>query len=499
MMKELYNIFSIFERGAALNKDRIAIIEGKEQVSYGALNRSINQTVSYFKSQGIEPGDRVLVFVPMGIDLYRIVLALYKMGATAVFLDEWVNVKRLKVCCELANCRAIIAVRKVRIIGWFIGAIRKIPIKLKDKVYAQFKEDTQTVATPADQAALITFTTGSTGVPKAALRTNAFLKEQFDALQEEINPRAGEVDMTTLPIVLLINLGVGATSIIAKFSQKKPAELKVEDIVQQLEMHKVNRITASPYFLSRIAKQLLKTKHQLADLNFVFTGGAPVFPKEARLFGQAFPQTSVKIAYGSTEAEPISLIDAKEVARSGEQAKLLHGLPVGQAYHKTKTKIIRWEDKALVSFEEVKRGTVGEIIVAGPHVLKQYYNNETAFKANKIVLADDTWHRTGDSGFIGDYGAIYLTGRCKTLFYHQEQMICPFLVEDFLLQQDGVTMGTILQKGDGVEFVLEAQSSEKSAIEEAIAGLGIRPFSVRYMSVMPRDPRHHSKIDYGKL
>ena len=88
-------IFQYFARSAQLYPERIAIIERDVQISYAELDKKIDDTMAYFQSKGIKPGDRVLVFVPMSIDLYRITLALFKLGATAVFLDEWVSLKRL--------------------------------------------------------------------------------------------------------------------------------------------------------------------------------------------------------------------------------------------------------------------------------------------------------------------------------------------------------------------------------------------------------------------
>jgi len=339
-MSNDFNIYSVFENAAKQYGNNIAIIEDGQEISYKELESAINKSVQYFYEKGIRKGDRVLVFVPMGIELYRIVLALFKMGATAVFLDEWVSVKRLRVCCQLANCKGFIGIRKARLMGWFIKELRQVPVKLHDKTYDKYKQKTQSEETKGELPALITFTTGSTGTPKAALRTHAFLKEQFDALIEEINPQAGDVDMTTLPIVLLINLGAGATSIIAKFNQKKPDLLKASTIVEQIQTNKVNRITASPFFLRKLADHVLKHDIKLPSLQYAFTGGAPVFPKEANIFNKALPNTETLVAYGSTEAEPISLISAKEVATQEKFKGLLKGLAVGAPYHKTRTKIM---------------------------------------------------------------------------------------------------------------------------------------------------------------
>ena len=99
MTHQHYNIIDLFTEAAQRTPDRIAIIESEKRISFSELDRQITATVAYFQAKGIRKGDRVLVFVPMSIDLYRIVLALFRMGATAVFLDEWVSRERLNICC----------------------------------------------------------------------------------------------------------------------------------------------------------------------------------------------------------------------------------------------------------------------------------------------------------------------------------------------------------------------------------------------------------------
>src|SRR5690606_4325072 len=105
--------------------------------------------------------------------------------------------------------------------------------------------------TSRTDAALVTFTTGSTGVPKAALRTHGFLYEQFKALEAEIDAKPADVDMSVLPIILLINLAVGSTSVIADFNPAKPTRMQPRKIANQLRSHRVTRLVASPYLVKR--------------------------------------------------------------------------------------------------------------------------------------------------------------------------------------------------------------------------------------------------------
>ncbi|MCB0429454.1 MAG: AMP-binding protein [Flavobacteriales bacterium] len=497
------NIAQLFLEAARKYPDHAAIIQGDRQIRYDQLAEQVRSTAGYFRKKGIKPGDRVLVFVPMGIDLYRIVLALFYMGAVAVFLDEWVSRERLALCCRMADCKAFVAGGKVRFLARFIQPVRKIPIWIGTSVPSAPAVDMKEV--DESTSALITFTTGSTGIPKAADRTHGFLKAQFDALLEEINPQPGDVDMVVLPVVLLVNLGVGCTSVIAPFNARKPEKMKPDAIAGWIANHHVNRIIASPYFIDRLAMWMLDNKQTFSSVQRIFTGGAPVFPLQAQTIRQAFPDAGIRIVYGSTEAEPIASVGADELLSEG---RVTDGLYVGKVFHRTQVSIIGiWNREITVSDEgqlkvlEVPPGKIGEIIVSGPHVLDRYYRNEEAFRRNKIMVDGKLWHRTGDSGYLGEDGRLYLTGRCEQIIRYGEKIYAPFVIEEMLGRMDGVELGTMLlsEEQHPVVVVELKKGADVQRVEEEVRN-GI-PDMERMQTVakMPRDPRHHSKIDYEKL
>ena len=88
-MDDKSNISQLFFTAAEKYPQRIAIIYKNKEITFGQLSDEVQRTAAYFTQKGIRKGDRVLVFVPMSINLYRIVLALFSMGTTAVFLDDW--------------------------------------------------------------------------------------------------------------------------------------------------------------------------------------------------------------------------------------------------------------------------------------------------------------------------------------------------------------------------------------------------------------------------
>jgi len=497
------NVSKLFLERAKASPSRLAIIETKNAISYGELATEVKLTAAYFSSKGIGKGDRVMVFVPMSIDLYRVVLALFYLGAVAVFVDEWVSRERLALSCKLASCKGFIGIPKARFYALFLKELRKIPIKLRLNKRGSIAFPLAEVE--GENTALVTFTTGSTGTPKAADRSHQFLLEQFKALEKLISPVPEDIDMTFLPIVLFINLGAGCTSVIPDAKLSKPNAFNPEKILVQLRNLKVNRIIASPYFVKRISEFKLVNPEEIDFVDQIYTGGAPVFPAVASLFLKAFPKAKANLIYGSTEAEPISAISAENLLKlSGMET---YGLGVGIPDKNITLKIIDIvdgpiSDIGMQEFELMGKSDleVGEIVVSGDHVLNKYFSLDNdrkneIFLRNKIKVNDQIWHRTGDSGYLKN-GALFLTGRCKQLILRENKFLSPFVVEGRLVEIPEVSMGTILDKNGRLVLVVESNETKEN-IQEKFKDYDYD--DLRVLNAIPRDPRHNSKIDYDKL
>lgn len=490
----LNNITGLFYKQASVRPNQSAIIHGGDVVSFAELKEMVHRTVQDFESRGISSGDRVLVFVPMSIDLYRICMALFHIGATAVFLDAWVSHDRLGVCCELADCKGFVGIRKARIIRFFLKPLRQIPIHLSLKLSkTPAKSDSLPRKVDSDHPALITFTTGSTGVPKAAERSHGFLYHQFKALHKLMNPIPEEVDMPLLPIVLFCNLGEGCTSVIPSGKLSKPNTIDPKELWEAIGKHGVSRITASPFPLLKLAEYVYENDLNSESLIRMYTGGGPVFPNEASYLLKAFPEITGTVVYGSTEAEPISEIDLKLLAES----ELTAGLPVGEVYPKTNLQIVRVDHDEVV---EMKAGEVGEIIVCGDHVLGGYFRNPEAEKEVKLIIDNQKWHRTGDAGFLDTEGRLYLVGRVKQLISRKGGLLSPFLYEHAFQSYDGIVCGTLLEIEEKVIAIVESErGADQVLLRENMITTGLPVDDIIFIKSIPRDPRHYTKIDYDAL
>lgn len=504
-MNERFNIIEIFDRAAISCPGKIALIEGNKQLTFEQFHRQVDAYAAMLQEKGLGKGDRILVFVPMSIDLYRVVLAIFKIGATAVFLDEWVSKSRLEACCKIADCRALVGGMKLRMLALLSPGLRKIPVWI-GLSYNPKAGKPAPVTTASGDTALITFTTGSTGIPKAAIRTHGLLNAQFRALTPLLNPGPADVCLTILPIVLLINLGTGTTSVIAEYNSRKQDAMKPGTFTDLIKKHGINTLIASPFFVKQLARYLIKKPQNQYFISKIFTGGAPVFPSEASLFREAFPKAGIRIVYGSTEAEPISSITAEDLIRNEKDAAI-SGLAVGKPEETAQVRIIPIIEKGItVSGETELRqlalapGEIGEIIVSGKHVLTDYFRNPEARRRNKIFAGGTCWHRTGDSGYFDHEGTLFLTGRCNSLIRTGEKTLSTFMFENCLQNIDGINIGTVLLLNGKVTAVIEpGTSADSEKIMNSVRAISGAIRDVQFLRKIPRDPRHNTKIDYEKL
>lgn len=490
-MTEFQNIASIFFNASKIYPEKAAIIDKKRTISFADLEKEVYQTANYLKKQKIKNGDRILVFVPMGIELYRILLAIITIGATAVFIDEWANKKRLDTCCKTVNCQAFIGSFKARILRFFSPSLRKIPICLSSSILDS-NEKASICNIKNNDTAIITFTTGSTGIPKAANRTHEFLNEQYRAIIQKLNPDYNDIDLPTLPIVLLVNLAFGNTSVIANFSPSKPENLMPEKIVRQIIENKISRISCSPFFILAISRHLIKNNIELKSVKKIITGGAPIFPDDAKIITSAFPNSNIEIWYGSTEAEPISSIDGITLSNYIPY----NGLCVGKIYEKIEVKIINIAKSN--DIKVLENNNIGEIIVSGNHVLKEYIDKEETEKS-KFHFKNKLWHKTGDAGFIDNNNTLYLVGRSSKLIKINNQYISPFIVE-YKIKKLINNINSVIDINNKIVVFLEKTSALD--IDSSIKNIKKTfPFvnEIVFLHKIPRDKRHFTKIDYDKL
>jgi acyl-CoA synthetase (AMP-forming)/AMP-acid ligase II len=461
---------------------------------------------------GLRENQTILVFQPVSIELYEILLAAFHSGIRVMLADPSAGRKFISLCCQRAMPDAFFGPWKAHALRLAIPELRKVKVAIRSdawfpgtKPWKNCGESCPLAEVSDTHPALITFTSGSTGIPKAAVRTHGFLLAQHRALSESMDFKTGETDLITLPVFVLANLASGMTSVLANTNLGKPGSPDRAAIRRQCETFKVTRCAASPAFFEAFADDL-------PAFTKIFTGGAPVFPDLLQRLQNSLPKAHIHSVYGSTEAEPIAHLPAPEYDQDlREITRLGGGLCTGKTAPGIRLKIIpNHSGKPLSSLSDsafenllLEPGHAGEIIVSGPHVLPGYLDG-LGDEETKIHVGETIWHRTGDAGWIDSETRIWLLGRASEMLapfaspkmLPAEALRYPFAIE-CALRESFPGIRTAALDFNGTRTLVIGADIPSGEIDRAAQLLGIA--SVVRIPKIPLDRRHNAKIDYPAL
>lgn len=516
------NLVSLLAERAALHPDRPALVDssgGADRVlAYGGLAERVAAGAAFLRKHGLKRGQTVLVFQPVSLELYEFLLAAFHSGLRVMLADPSAGRAFLALCCRRLAPDAFFGSWKAQCLRFSVAEMRRIPLAIGTgtffpgvKSWRTDKGSLDLIDVPDNEPALITFTSGSTGQPKAAVRTHGFLLAQHAALSKALDYQDGEVDLITLPVFVLANLASGLTSVLAATDLSKPGSPDVAAVREQCRRHHVTRCAASPAFF----EAFLASSGGMFDLEKLYTGGAPVFPDLLRRLRGALPSTIIHSVYGSTEAEPIAHFHADNAnPESDDLTRRGGGLCSGVPVPEIQLRVIadHWGrplgpmDGAAFDALTLPPVTAGEIVVSGGHVLPGYLDG-MGDDETKIHVDGRVWHRTGDAGWLDKSGRVWLLGRCaEKLPPHAAEVGLPvdaarypFAVECAMREDfPGFRMAAIDWRGARLLVCGGAPDPACArAIETKARALGMT--GVRMLAALPLDRRHNAKIDYPAL
>jgi acyl-CoA synthetase (AMP-forming)/AMP-acid ligase II len=525
------SVLAVLRDVAARVPERAALIMedagGREsRITFAGLWERVDRVSVGLRRRGLQPGDRAIVMIPMSIDLYAALLGLLKMGAVAVFVDPWIGARQIAAFAAFAEPRAYLGIPKSHALRLLDRRLRAIPLAVTTggrlgplparHSLAELEQEAGDGAihpAAADDSALITFTSGSSGEPKGADRTHGFLLAQHRALAAEFPALDGEIDMPMFPVFALNNLASGVTSVVPAMDFRRVESVDADRVLRQMKAHRVTTCTASPPFFDRLAEKLEASPQDRPPLRRLLTGGAPVADPQLRAWRRALPDPEILVVYGSTEAEPVAHLTAEErLDAVNDLRPQTPGYCVGRLSPRIQAKVIPIRDGPVDRADGLPAGEIGELVVSGDHVCRDYYRNPQAVRENKIVDdAGTVWHRMGDTGSFDTAGRFWIAGRVHSTIHRRGGPVHPQLVEQAAQGEDGrirrlaaVGLDDPLG-GERAVLVVEViepgtDTSLMQDIAARLAAAGLEVDDVIFTrEPLPVDPRHNSKIDYPKL
>ena len=398
-------------------------------ITFAELEDDSNRLAAGLVAYGMRPGARMVLMVRPSIDFVSLVFALFKAGGTTVLIDPGMGREHLLQCLEDVNPDGFVAVPAAQALRmyyrrrfpqatlnvtvgrrWFwSGPTAKL---LRQTVVGNFRR----VATAADDPAAIIFTTGSTGPPKGVLYEHGNFDAQVEEIRNRYDIQPGGVDLAGFPLFGLFNSAMGMTTIIPDMDASRPASVDPGNIVEHIRDWNVTQSFASPAVWNVVGRHCVENDIQLPTLRLVLSAGAPV-PAAVleRMKRVISPDGEIYTPYGATESLPIASISASEVLEeTASQTASGAGTCVGRKFNGAKWRVIKPTEgpiEEIAEAEKMPKGEIGELIVTGPMVTKQYVTRTETNALSKIRDGHRVWHRIGDVGYFDSEKRFWYCGR----------------------------------------------------------------------------------------
>ncbi len=522
------NTIEYLHNQARMQPDSLAIAapslaKGKiAEYTYLGLKELIDR-FAVFLSEKITKGDKVVMLVPLSAELYCAILASISLGAVPVLYEPKEIGYQLRNTLRILNPDVVITTPLINIFLSGINAFKKIKKKifLSEKTISMInfvqKKDFTPVSVSENSPAIITFTSGSEGIPKGIYRTHRFLDIQFKTLQKYLKLDSSHVIFTTLPVFVLQMLAAGSTVIIPETKNNLPWRPYPEKSISLIRKYNVNMLMGAPAFLNGFIRYSFDKGIRLDSVKTAYVGGGFLENKLIYQLEKVISKEGeIKIIYGSTEAEPICVCSPKNIEGFGEKYGFL-GYSVGKPVEGAEVKIIALKKGNITDSEmkELFHGEIGELVVSGIHVNDMYIPKEPAFGRNKIIGKEGKlWHRMGDAAYIDEHGNIWLAGRFKHLpdkilnnFWNYLRLISEIKKADiadniaFVEDKNNPQKSNLfIEAKRGIIFnsLVNSLRFEKT-IKRLCRKYSLIPDRILFRKEIPKDRRHNSKIDYGRL
>jgi long-chain acyl-CoA synthetase len=345
----------------------------------------------------------------------------------------------------------------------------------------------------SDDPAVILYSGGTTGTTKGIVLTN----KNFNALGQQVvaaNPmfRPGDKMLAAMPLFHGFGLGVcihtmlsqgGRCILVPRFTAKSYAK--------QIVKYKCNFIAGVPTLYEALLRLPSMEGADLSCLKGVFSGGdslsVELKKKMDKFLYDHKATVQVREGYGTTETVTACCLTPSHMFREGSI-----GLPFPDTY----IKIVKPGTD-----HELPYGQEGEILLAGPTVMKEYMNNPEETAKTLRTHADGlTWVYTGDLGTMDEQGFIYFRGRAKRMIVSSGYNVYPRQIENILDAHEYVQMSCVIGVPDSYKMqkvkafvklvpnVLPSEETKRELLDYCAKHVAkyAMPYDIEFKTDMPK-------------
>jgi long-chain acyl-CoA synthetase len=418
----------------------VAVISRGETTTYGQLREQVAHLRGGLLGLGLEPGDRVGIVAANNWYFVAAYLAVLGAGGVAVPVNPTSPVPEVQRELAAIGARIVIAgpAARATVAGLdrtALPALETVVTSGTGDVAGAVRVDELLAAAPApvversaEDLAVLIFTSGTAGSPKAAMLTHGNLLANLEQCQAHPGRSQGPDDVVfgVLPLSHIFGLNVVlGLSFVAGAAVLLVERFDPQTAIESIGNHGVTVVNGVPTMWAALAALPGTRPGSLATVRLATSGAAKLDPQVQRAIADRFGVAIVE-GYGLTEASPVVTSGTGLAAPEGSIGVPLPGLQVRLVDADGQDSLV---------------GDAGEVWVKGPNVFAGYWNDPVATRA---ALTPDGWLRTGDIAVVDDDGFLYLVDRAKDLIIVSGFNVYPAEVEEVIAAHPAVAAVAVI-------------------------------------------------------
>ncbi len=490
----------LLKSSATRNPDKDALVFESERRTYSQLLDRVDRLASALLELGLQEGDRVGVYLYNCIEAYESLLATARAGLLFVPLNYMLNGAELAKIASDAGIRALIVAPELfptfepvasdvsslnRIIG--VGGGAEGTLDYETLLSHRARPANPGAVTGQDLFGLM-YTSGTTGLPKGVMLTHRNIVTHARNMVRDYGIGESSVGMIALPYFVGASLnGIGLPCLSQGGTVVISGRFTPEGFLQTIQGKRVTHVQVVPTLLVRLLESDAPGRYDASSLEVFGYGSAPM-PEERLVealetFGPIFAQM-----YGLTETCAMATcLTRDDHSLEGPERERLKscGKPVDGVE-------VRIVDE---TGAEVPDGEIGELVIRGPTVMQGYWGRPDLTSE----AMDQGWFRSGDLGYRGREGYIFLNDRKKDLIVTGGFNVFPREIEEVLYAHPAVSECAVIGRpdpewGEAVTAFVALKKGRRSTEDELLQFCSERlsrfkrPKSVSFVNEIPRNP-----------
>jgi len=463
-------------------------------LTFAELGAEVGHCASLLAEGGVRRGDRVALLFP---NVPHEVIAYYgalRAGAVVVQINPLGTDQDMANALKDSGAKVLIALDVL--LGRFLGGITGVPLEhlfvsrlgsalpfgdriklqlgrllgkvslpprnLGEDFGARLARTTSVAATAAigpDDLALLQYTGGTTGTPKAAMLTHRNLVANVEQSRawEGSTPEGTDACLLVVPCFHVYGMTVGMNlSVRNARTMILHARFEAEPVMRSIQRYRPTVFPGVQIFYQRIAAHPRVKRYDLTSLKMCLSGAGPLMRETQEAF-EAATGARVVEGYGLTEASPVThcnpLFGKRKIGT------------IGVPFPSTDAKLVDLD----TGQHEVAEGSPGELCVRGPQVMRGYWNRDVETKE----VIRDGWLHTGDIAEMDAEGFFTIVDRKKEMIKSGGENVYPRDIEEVLFRhpsvQDAGVIGVPDPKlGERVKAFVVLKPGSTATAEELI-------------------------------